>query len=118
MLCGSWARGTVLNPWRFQDALPIFKRWGLDQRVTVGRQAQSGSRDEDTERSHLPAPWLMAREPPSAGTAPLGGGVRAEGGGCFDPLSNSSYNFSAQRIDVTGASTETDSETEMKLTEE
>lgn len=116
--CGSWAGGTVLDPWRFPDALPIFKRRGLNQRVTAGRQAQSGSRDEATERNHLPAPWLMARGPHSAGTAPLGGGARAGGGGGFDPLGNSSYSFTAQRMEVPGAPTEIDSETEMTLTKE
>lgn len=42
-------------------------------------------------------------------------GVRGKRGGCFEPLSN---NLSVEQMEVTGVSTELDTEMEMKLTKE
>lgn len=44
--------------------------------------------------------------------------MRGEGGGCLDPQSDNSYDVSAEQMEVTGASTEIDSEMGMKLTKE
>lgn len=60
--------------------------------------------------------WLLARGVNSAG-APPWGGVGGKGGGCLTPVCDS-YSFSEEQMEVTGASTDNDSETEMKLTKE